>query len=153
MSANFHHAVTPVNDNLIPEDSFKYEEKLTVGQKIFDFLLSQLSLRNIFLLLLAIFLIAIAFAVWGLSYTGSSLAVNFLMSKLRTSAANSVAQSLINLFNSAEHLTQQVQEYSWADKNELKNSNLTETDKLNYVHFLYSALKPNLKVRKHNKFL
>jgi hypothetical protein len=142
-SMRWTNAVTPVNETLI-EDVFK-EKKTPIWKKILLFFASQFSLRNIFVVLLAIGLITMSLAVWGLSYTGSTLSISFLMGKLRTSASNSVAASLNNLFQTAEGMTQEVVEYAWADKNQLRN--LTDSDKTNWVHFMYSVLKPNFLVR------
>jgi hypothetical protein len=139
-------AITPIHEVLLRDAPIEFNKKPSVPVRIGRFLMSQFSLRNIFLALMALFLIAIALAVWGLSYTGSTLSINFLMAKLRSSASNSVAQSLQNLFTSAETMTQQIGEYVWADKNELRG-NLTQTEKDNVAHFMYSLLKPSYQVR------
>ncbi len=141
-SIRFNTAVTPVTEGLLQGDAIFKQQKVNLCARFCGFLGNQFSLRNIILALLAIFLIGIALAVWGLSYAGSTASIEYLLSKVRASTSSNVASNLLNLFQSAEIMTQEIVEYCWADKNELQ-MNLTTTDKTNFVHFMYSILKPN----------
>jgi hypothetical protein len=109
--------VTPVEEKpLVPQVKSKKR-----SSKVLAFLKSQLSLRNLFLLLLTLFLTVIAVAVWGLSYAGSTLAINSLMDKLRSSAAEAALSSISNLFDVSMSITASEQQFFWSDKNELQS--------------------------------
>jgi methyl-accepting chemotaxis protein len=138
-----HSANTPASPTSPSEDVTQpLIVPVTKHQRFINLLKSQISVRNIFFVLIAIFLIVVSVAVWSLSYAGTTLSINELMVKLRDTAAHDATNQILQLFQVSEAITSQMAEYFWAFAYNWETINMTQ--RITTLNMLYATLKPHI---------